>query len=140
MRYLAIDPGVQRVGLALTDPGGSMAFPYKTIHRTTRKALFEELTAVIDAEKVGTVVVGLPLGLDGQETESTRQARNMAARLSRRVDIPVKMMDETLSSFEAEEDLAAMGVKAHKRKAVLDQQAAVRILQSYLDAQGRNVT
>ncbi len=134
MRTLGIDFGLKRVGLALSDPRGSMAFPYRTIERTTRDALFAEILAILDKEAVEAVVVGLPLLLDGGESMTTRQARNFAASLGRRTDLPIALMDERLSSEAASEDLALAGITHGKRKkAVLDQQAAVRILQTWLD-------
>ncbi len=137
MKFLAVDPGVKRVGLAVSDADGRLAFPCKTIYRTTRKALFDELLAVMESENIQAVVVGLPLGMEGDETESTRQARNLAASLARRTELPVELMDERCSSLAADEDLAAAGISAKKRKGKMDQQAAVRILQSYLDVHGK---
>ena len=78
------------------------------------------------------VVVGLPLTLDGEESLTTRQIRNVTERLKRRVPLPFFFMMEALSSQEAWSDLRDAGLKVRKRKAVLDQQAAVRILSSFL--------
>ena len=132
MKFLGIDFGLKRVGLAVTDPGGSMVFPLATLERTSRDALFAELLAVIAREGVEAVVVGYPAPPDGGESLTARQAANFARSLARRTPLPVSLMDETLSSQAAEEDLAQAGVKAGRRKQVLDQQAAVRILESYL--------
>jgi len=137
MRVLGIDFGLKRVGLALSDPGGSMAFPLRTVERTEkggRDALFAELMATVESEFVEEVVVGWPAPAEGRDSLTARQAANFAASLARRVSVPVKLMDETLSSEEALDDLRLAGVKQSKRKALLDQQAAVRILQSYLGA------
>jgi len=134
VRTLGIDFGLKRVGLALSDPRGAMAFPYRTITRTTRDALFAELLGVIEAEGVEAVVVGLPLTLDGGESMTTRQARNFAASLARRTPLPVALADERLSSAAADDDLDQAGLRDHaRRKAARDQQAAVRILQTHLD-------
>lgn len=133
MRVLGVDFGERRVGLAVSDPSGSLAFPLRTVHRTTRKALFEELAALIEAEGVEALVVGLPLGLDGQETLTTRQAKNFAASLAGRTGLPVHLADERLSSALAEEDLKAAGRRRLGKDGRLDMQAAVRILQSWLD-------
>lgn len=140
MRTLGIDFGLKRVGLALSDPAGSMAFPRETIVRTTKDALFARLLEVIATEGVERIVVGMPTGMDGQVTETTRQVRNFIERLKRRTDVPVETTDERLTSFQAEDDLWAAGVnlrKGKKNKEKIDQQAAVRLLQAYLDEQRR---
>ena len=132
MRVLGIDYGTRRIGLAVTDPGETMAFPYATLEKTTRDRLFFELSAIIEREGVEKLVLGLPLSLDGRETLTTRQVKNFADRLRRKFERPVILVDESLSTWAAEADLEAAGVKKKRRKAVLDQQAAVRILETYL--------
>jgi putative Holliday junction resolvase len=115
-----------------------MAFPRETIVRTTKDALFARLLEIISTEQVERIVVGMPLGLDGQVTETTRQVRNFIERLKRRTEVPVESSDERLTSFQAEDDLWAAGVnlrKNKKNKEKIDQQAAVRLLQAYLDEQ-----
>ncbi|GAB7023544.1 Holliday junction resolvase RuvX [Salidesulfovibrio brasiliensis] len=133
MRVLAIDFGTRRVGLAISDPTGTLASPYKTIERSTRDALFDELLEIIQKEAVQTVVVGLPLSLDGEDTLTTRQARNFADSLARRIEQPVHLVDERLSSAEAENELRAAGLKRKKKKMALDQQAATVILRTWLE-------
>lgn len=132
MRTLGVDFGIKRVGLAVTDKDGRMAFPLKTIERSTRDATFTEILAVIESEDVEAVVVGLPLDLDGSETLTTRQAVNFARSLARRTDKPVMFADERLSSAEAEERLRQAQVSGKKLKKALDSQAAVLILESFL--------
>lgn len=134
MRVLAIDFGLKRVGLALSDPTGMLASPYKTIERTTRDALFDELLEIIQKESVETVVVGLPLSLDGEDTLTTRQARNFADSLARRIEQPIHLVDERLSSAEAEQELRSAGLKRKKKKMALDQQAATVILRTWLES------
>ena len=135
MRALGIDFGTKRVGLAVCDPGGILVSPLTVLERTTRDALFDQLSDIIGRESVETVVVGLPLGLDGQETLTTRQARNFAESLGRRVGIPVHLHDERLSSVQAEEELRLAGRRGAKLKAALDAQAAVIILESWLQCE-----
>jgi putative Holliday junction resolvase len=132
MRTLGVDFGIKRVGLAVTDQDGRMAFPLKTVERTTRDATFAQILDVIESENIEAVVVGLPLDLDGSETLTTRQAVNFAKSLARRTDKPVKFADERLSSAEAEERLHEAGVSGKKLKKALDSQAAVLILESFL--------
>lgn len=132
MRILGIDFGTRRVGLAITDPEGRMAFARKGIERTTRDALFAALMDLIEAEGVQAVVVGLPLTLEGEDSLTTRQARNFAESLGRRIPCPVHLMDERLSSAAAEEQLKEAGLCSRKRKERLDSQAAVQILETWI--------
>ena len=132
MRVLGIDYGQVRVGLALTDPEGRMAFPRPALVRTTRDALFAALLDLIQAEGVQAVVVGLPLTLDGEDSLTTRQTRNFAESLARRTTAPVHLMDERLSSAAAQEQLKEAGLCSRKMKNRLDSQAAVQILESWI--------
>lgn len=133
MRALGIDFGLKRVGLAVSDRTGTLVSPYRTIERTTRDRLFDELTEIIVEEAIEAIVVGLPLSLDGEDTMTTRQARNFAQSLGRRTDVPIHMMDERLTSAQAEEELNAANLRGKKRKMALDSQAAVVILRSWLE-------
>lgn len=133
MKYLAIDYGQKRTGIAVSDAGGRMAFPRTTILMRTRDVFFAELLALIEAEAPDAIVIGLPIDLDGEETLTTRQARNFAKSLARRTPLPLFWMEEALSSFEAERDLREAGRSAAQGRTVLDQQAAVRILQSFIE-------
>ncbi|MBS3779843.1 MAG: Holliday junction resolvase RuvX, partial [Desulfovermiculus sp.] len=81
MRVLALDFGLKRIGLALSDPEGRMALPYTTLIRKENSRLLAQIQDIVDQEKVECLVVGLPLGLNGEETLSTRQARNFARLL-----------------------------------------------------------
>lgn len=134
MRTLGIDFGLKRVGLAVTDPIGMMAFPRPAIERTTKDQLFADLLTLIESEGIERIVVGLPLALDGSDTETTRQTRNFAERLGRRTPLPIEFMDERLTSAEAEGLLKEAGLCGKKRKARLDSQAAVIILEAWLAA------
>lgn len=133
MKYIGIDYGTKRTGIAVTDGGGMMAFPRRTIVMTTRDAFFAELLSVMEEERPDAVVVGLPLLENGEETLITRQVRNFIARLQRRSELPVYLVPEELSSFEAGEELREAGLSYREREAVVDQQAAVRILESFLN-------
>ncbi|MCR5814283.1 MAG: Holliday junction resolvase RuvX [Desulfovibrio sp.] len=135
MRVLGIDYGLERTGLAVSDPSGKVVFPLKTLRLAdfgTRAALLDALADTIHNTDVEACVVGLPLPLEGEETLICRQIRNVTRRLMRRVMLPFYFMNEALTSYLAWEDLKQSGVKARKRRDVLDQQAAVRILQAFL--------
>ena len=132
---MGVDYGLARTGLAVSDPEGRLAFPLTTLRleeHAGRKEFLAALAARITAEAAGAVVMGLPLLDDGTDSLTTRQVRNITARLKRRLDLPVFYMPELLSSEEAWADRREAGVRVGKRKAVLDQQAAVRILASFL--------
>ncbi len=112
MRALGIDFGLKRVGLAVSDRTGTLVSPYKTIERTTRNALFDELLEIIQKEAVETIVVGLPLSLAGEDTLTTRQARNFAESLGRRTDVPIHLMDERLTSHRPKKNLTPLAFTA----------------------------
>lgn len=133
MKYLAIDYGLKRCGIAVSDAGGRMAFPRTTLLREQRDAFFTELLRCIGTEDPQAIVVGLPVHVDGAVCEMTRQVHNFVKSLQRRCNLPLFLMMETLSSFEAEEDLKHAGKTGKNTKSLIDQQAAVRILQSFLD-------
>jgi putative holliday junction resolvase len=134
MRLLGIDFGTKRVGLAMTTPDGTMPLPYRTITRTARETLFVDIAAIIADEKVEAVVVGYPLRLDGEPSLTSRQASNFALSLKRRTGLQVFLVREELTSCEAESMLRETGMRYDRQKQVLDQIAAVRILDAYLAA------
>jgi len=135
MRRLGIDPGLRRVGVALSDEDGRIAMPLSTLPRTGDEALVAALAALVAEHGAGVVVVGLPLRLDGSESDGSRRARRLAQALSSRVAAEVVLWDERLSTAQAERSLRESGVRGRDRKDVVDQVAATLILQSYLDAQ-----
>ena len=132
MKYLGIDYGLRRTGIAVSDEGGQMAFPRPALHMRGKDIFFAELLALAEREGIQAFVVGLPLRETGEDSESTRQARNMAARLKRRSPLPVYLMNEYLSSHEAENRLREAGAAGEKLKKKLDSAAAVGILESFL--------
>lgn len=137
MKHLAIDFGLKRVGLAVSDPSGAMAFPLCVLARTTRDRLFADLLEVIEGEGVERIVVGLPLAPDGGDCLTARQARNFAASLGRRTTVPIEFIDESYSSAAAEAQLREAGLRGEKLRRALDAQAAAQILNSFLERQAR---
>lgn len=136
-KFVGIDYGLMRVGLAVSDPDGKLAFPLQTLELSscaTRKNLLDSLALIIRNNGAAAVVIGLPLNADGSENLACRQIRNMAVRLGRRIDLPIHFIDEYLTSQLAENDLRDCGVRGSKLKQVLDQQAACRILESFLNS------
>lgn len=134
--YLGIDYGLERTGLALSDPSGKIAFPLSTLELRkagSRKVLLEKMASIAQENLCCGIVIGLPLHMDGTENEMCRCVRNFAKRLMSRLNIPVYFMPENLSSEEARAELREAGLSGDKLKSVLDQQAAKIILQNFLD-------
>jgi putative holliday junction resolvase len=133
VRYLGIDLGRARIGLALADDVLRTARPLTTV---TRKGEAADLSAIGDVAReyeVTRAVLGLPINMDGTEGASSRLARTFAPRLEAVLGISVELFDERLSTFEAEDRLRARGVSARDMKALVDAEAAAVILQGWLD-------
>lgn len=146
MRALGIDYGERRIGLALSDPTGLLASPWKTIandadvgHAAARLA-DEIRTLEADEGGLGAIVLGLPRRLSGEPNEQTMRVRKLADLLGAIVVIPITLQDERLTSHEADAHLAARERDWRRRKAQVDALAAAIILQDYLDARPRAMT
>ena len=131
MRYLAIDYGDKRTGLAICDQGETISSPLKTLE--TGKNLIDEIVAIIIEQNVAAVVIGLPLNMDGTEGPAVKNVRSFGSELKDCLDIPAYFHDERLSSFDAEQKLAGQMTRK-KKKARVDALAAAAILQSFLDS------
>jgi putative Holliday junction resolvase len=131
-RALGLDVGTRTIGVAISDPTRMLAAPVRTLARAGVAKDVAALLVEIRARDVGHVVVGLPYELDGSESRSARLARQIGDAL-RDQGLPVTYIDERYTSVEANRALIAADVKRAKRKEVIDQAAAVLILQSWLD-------
>lgn len=131
---LGIDPGDARIGVATSDPSGFLATPVETVR--TGRGDVRRLAQLVDELEAVEVVVGLPRSLSGAEGPAAAKAREFAARLARRVaPTPVRLCDERLTTVSAESMLRSQGRHGAKRRAVVDQAAAVLILQTALDTE-----
>lgn len=129
---LGIDPGEARIGVASSDPSGILATPVETVRRGDGD--LDRLAALVDELGAVLVYVGLPRSMSGGEGPSAGRVRAFAGDLARRVHpCPVRLTDERLSTVTAEGQLRAQGRKGRKRRAVVDQAAAVVILQGALE-------
>lgn len=131
--YIAIDYGIKRVGFAISDGVTNLVFPLCTLDRSVKVKFYEEMKELIEKHTPDAFVLGLPFHEDGSSCITTSQVRNFAASLARRFPMPIYYMEELLSSYEAEADLRTLGLKAKKIKNIVDQQAAIRILESFLN-------
>ena len=134
---LGVDVGSVRVGVAASDPHGLAAVPVETVPRErSGSADLDRIAALVDEREALEVVVGLPRSLSGAEGPAAEAARAYAGRLAARVaPVPVRLVDERLSTVSAGRDLRAAGLDARRGRAVVDQAAAAIILQSALDAE-----
>ena len=130
---LGLDVGTKTIGLALSDPGGLLARPLSTLSRRGVRKDVARLVSVVEQHRVERLVVGMPYELDGSEGRSARLARQIGDGLGAATGLPVTWIDERFTSVDAERQLIAVGMRRDRRRAVIDQQAAVLILQSFLD-------
>jgi putative Holliday junction resolvase len=133
MRYLGLDLGRARIGLALADDVLRTARPHSTVTRRSDAADLAAIAEVAREYEVTLAVVGLPLNMDGSEGASARFARGFAGKLGAALGVPVELHDERLSTFEAEARLREQGVAAREQRALVDAEAAAVILQGWLD-------
>lgn len=130
---LAIDPGGARIGVATCDPGGLLATPLETV--PAGPGQWERLVGLVDEVDAVEVVVGLPLRLSGEEGPAAAGARLFADELARRLCVPVRLVDERLTTRAATRGLRSAGRSSRSGRAVVDQAAAVELLQGALDAE-----
>ena len=131
---LGIDPGDARIGVARSDPSGFLATPVETV-RSGRGDVRRIAALVAEVEAV-EVVVGLPRSLSGTEGPAAAKVRDFAARLAVRIaPVPVRLVDERLTTVSAEAMLRDRGKKGQQRRSVVDMAAAVMILQHALDSE-----
>lgn len=133
MKYLALDVGDVRIGIAMSDMLGIIANGYETYVRKKNESDFVYLNELVKNNEIGTVVVGLPVNMSGDEGNRAKIVRDFAAELQKHIDIPIVFQDERLSTVSAERILLEADVSRNKRKTVIDKIAATIILQSYLD-------
>ncbi len=135
MRVLGLDYGSKTVGIAATDALGITVQPVETVFRTEEKRLRRTLARIEEIcreREIGQIVIGLPLNMDGSEGERAEKTREFGEKVAKRTSVPVYYEDERLTTLEAGEILDASGHLQADRKKVIDQLAAVLILESWL--------
>ena len=132
-RLMAFDVGTKTIGIAVSDPGLTLASPIETIRRSTWTRDAQRIADLAQHWGVGGFVVGLALNMDDSEGASAQRCRAFGRNLLEKLDLPLSFWDERLSTYAAEEEMRAVGVKRRKRAAMIDQAAAARILQDLLD-------
>lgn len=138
MRKMALDVGDARIGIATSDPMGIIAGPGETYKVSGNKeADYKYFAEYAKNKQCDTIVIGLPLNMDGTEGDRVVKTRLFAEELSAYTDLKIVFQDERLSTVSAEKMLIESGVRREKRKNVVDKVAASIILQSYLDRNNR---
>lgn len=133
MRYLAIDYGSKRTGLAICDRSETITSPLTVI--PSQDDLLLKIAEIVRAEAIEAIVLGLPLNMDDSEGPQAKLVRTFAAKLAAHVDIQIHFQDERLTSFAAEHKLAPAELTRKKTKKRLDAVAAAQILETFLECQ-----
>jgi putative holliday junction resolvase len=143
MRYLAIDLGQQRTGLAISDAGGTLAAPLEVLACPSRQELSRQIATIVRRESPDALVIGLPLNMDGALGPAAREAIAFGQSLSQSLNnLPVHFVDERLSSFAADQRLAdqrrgGRKITRKQKKQRQDAHAAAEFLQRFLDGDVR---
>lgn len=134
MRYMGIDYGDARVGIALSDPLGMMAQRFATLQNTGGKKLFTQIAEILTEKQVGHIVIGLPKNMDGSEGFRAEATYTFAERLKTYTDVPISFWDERLTTVAAHGYLSELDVRGKKRKETVDAVSAELILEGYMDS------
>jgi putative Holliday junction resolvase len=135
MRYLAIDLGDRRTGLAVGDDSTGVVSPVAVIEIRRGEALIDAVLAQLHEHEPHAIVIGLPLNMDGTEGDRAKIARVFGEALAQRCTVPIHYQDERLTSFAADERMARSGRTHRQKKELRDALAAAEILRDFLDAQ-----
>ena len=135
MRALGLDVGERWIGVAVSDPDGTVAVPVTVVERKSEAEALGRIAALARDQEVDRIVVGMPRSLDGSLGKQAHAVQSFVESLKSHTDLPVVDWDERLSTLHAERMMVEAGVKRVKRKGRLDSVAAAIILQGYLDRQ-----
>lgn len=133
MRFMALDVGDKRIGIAMSDEGGLIASPRDTLQRDRLEADIDRLIEMARNEEVGEILVGMPISMDGTEGPQAKKVMKFIHALNERSEMPVVPWDERLTTVAAERVLLEGNVSRSKRRQVIDKVAAAYMLQGYLD-------
>ena len=134
MRILGVDYGDVRVGLALSDSNKIIARPFKTLINKNSKDLLINLEEIINQNEIDEIVIGVPYNMSGQDTKQTEKVREFIDVLKQKFELSINLIDERLTSIEAEGIMHKMNIKTGSNKGKIDKIAASIILQEHLDS------
>ena len=132
-RWLALDLGTVRIGVALSDPLGLTAQPLTVLKASNIKNDITQIGRLVDEHKVTRVIMGLPLNMNGTESTQTQKVRNFTSKLAEHLNIPIFYADERLTTKQAERAMIEGNVRREKRRGKIDKVAAALLLQSALE-------
>ena len=136
MRYLGLDLGTKTLGLAISDKLGTIASPYKVLRYDNVDSLITELIKIIDEEKIDELVLGLPKNMNNSLGFASERSLNFKELLEKKCNKKIHLVDERLSTKEAENYLISTDMSREKRKKVIDAYAASIILETYINMKG----
>ena len=139
-KVLGIDYGDRRIGIAVSDCGRQIAFVREYLENTSKKNVLQAMKTFCEKEDITLIVVGLPLNMEGKDSEQTRKVRAFVSALKDTVSIPVVFQDERLTTRRSNVILTAIGKKEEGKKEIRDSIAASLILQNYLESVTGNVS
>ena len=139
VRYLGIDPGERRIGIALSDPLGIIAQPHVVLDRR-RGSVIDEIQAICDEYAVETIVIGLPTSLSGEEGSAAERARVLGDEVAGATGCEVVFFDERFTTVQAEAALLEGGMRRRERRETVDKVAAAVMLQGYLNGRASDDT
>ena len=131
MRILALDWGTVRLGVAISDPDGKIAFPFE--QPIDAKSAVSEVKRIVDEKEIDIVVIGLPRSMAGNDTNSTKSVEQFVSKLKEQIPCPIKLLDERLSSVGAHKTLTNQGLNQKQQKGLVDNLVAQQMLQAFLD-------
>lgn len=136
MRIMAIDLGLVRTGIALSDVNGVLATPKCVFSDYGRTRLTKAVLEIVKEENVGKIIIGYPIRTDGKESEMSKKAISFATFLSKRTEVPVELLNEAYTTVIASKKLHDINIKAKDQREKIDMAAAAVLLQDYLDSNG----
>jgi len=137
-RVLAIDYGEIRIGLAISDPLGILAFPLMVIDLNKTKDYIRVIKDVIKEKEVKKIIIGLPLIMGGKEGIQTEKVRRFYEEVKECIDLSVELVDERLTTVMAQKSLSEVGIDQRKQRKMIDMIAAAKLLETYLETNKRN--
>ncbi|MCQ2387474.1 MAG: Holliday junction resolvase RuvX [Clostridia bacterium] len=136
-RFLCLDIGNKRIGVAVSDPFNSYSLPVETIFRKNLKTDLDRIDFLVKEKGISAIVCGLPVNFDGSVSIQTERAKYFIDKLSEKVNLPIYPVDERCTTCEAEEVLISQGKSREERKSCVDSLAATSILQGFLNEKNK---